>query len=77
MEGLPLDLLQRFGCRDPRWRSVRVDVQRQGNFTLALLYDDASGVRSFGIAKRNVSDEERPEHAARLAIARALRRLTA
>ena len=64
------DLAKRFnvsGCD--------VGVYRQGNFSLALLFGSDGAVRSFGIAKRNVCDQEQYNNGMRLAIARALRRL--
>jgi len=66
------DLARRFGVTDHE-----VLVCRQGNFTLALLYDPSARLAAFGISKRNVCDREQFENGARLAIARACRSLKA
>ena len=55
--------------------SLLLRLERQGNFSLALLYGNNGIVCSFGIAKRNVYDKEQTVNGFRLATARALRRL--
>ena len=55
--------------------SLLLRLERQGNFSLALLYGNNGVVCSFGIAKRNVCDKEQTVNGYRLATARALRRL--
>jgi len=70
---IPEDLANRFGFPP---LAFHAEVARQGNFTAAFLYDTENyELVSFGIAKRSVNDEERPECGERLAIARALRQL--